>query len=220
MDEEIQTIKHDKLKAYHSMVTISEALPGARHRRRRARRHQGHGRPRPGAGGAGPSHRRGARRHLCRHLLLLCGGHADRHQDQDRAREEAAPLHHRQADAAGLHERRHAAGGAGVRPQGHLRLRAALHRRGGARDAVDRAPRRIPSLHAKRRRDRNDGRQHQQASARESLQGLFGGRLKAAWSVCRCCARPWSGRAPPARRTCAASAAAPLRLGTAGDRYR
>ena len=27
MDEEIQTIKHDKLKAYHSMVTISEAFP-------------------------------------------------------------------------------------------------------------------------------------------------------------------------------------------------
>ena len=27
MDEEIQTIKHDKLKSYHSMVTISEALP-------------------------------------------------------------------------------------------------------------------------------------------------------------------------------------------------
>ena len=27
MDEEIQTIKRDKLKAYHSMVTISEALP-------------------------------------------------------------------------------------------------------------------------------------------------------------------------------------------------
>lgn len=27
MDEEIQTVKHDKLKAYHSMVTISEAFP-------------------------------------------------------------------------------------------------------------------------------------------------------------------------------------------------
>ena len=27
MDEEIQTVRHDKLKAYHSMVTISEALP-------------------------------------------------------------------------------------------------------------------------------------------------------------------------------------------------
>lgn len=27
MDEEIQTMKHDKLKAYHSMVTISEAFP-------------------------------------------------------------------------------------------------------------------------------------------------------------------------------------------------
>jgi chemotaxis protein MotA len=27
MDEEIQTIKHDKMKAYHSMVTISEAFP-------------------------------------------------------------------------------------------------------------------------------------------------------------------------------------------------
>jgi chemotaxis protein MotA len=27
MDEEIQTAKHDKLKAYHSMVTISEAFP-------------------------------------------------------------------------------------------------------------------------------------------------------------------------------------------------
>jgi chemotaxis protein MotA len=27
MDEEIQTVKHDKLKAYHSMITISEAFP-------------------------------------------------------------------------------------------------------------------------------------------------------------------------------------------------
>ena len=27
MDEEIQTVKHDKMKAYHSMVTISEAFP-------------------------------------------------------------------------------------------------------------------------------------------------------------------------------------------------
>ena len=27
MDEEIQTVKHDKLKAYHSMVTMSEAFP-------------------------------------------------------------------------------------------------------------------------------------------------------------------------------------------------
>ena len=93
MDEEIQTVKPDKLKSYHAMVTMSEALPalGIVAAVLGVIKAMGALDQAPEVLGAPDRRRTG--RHVRRHLLLLCGGLPDRHQDQDRAREEDAPLH-------------------------------------------------------------------------------------------------------------------------------
>ena len=122
MDEEIHTIRTDKLKPYHAMVAVGDGLPAL------------------GIVAAvlGVVKAMGALDQSPEILGALIGaalvgtflgiflsyarGRADRHQDQDGAREAQPALHHRQADAACLHERLAAAGGDRVRPQDHLLL--------------------------------------------------------------------------------------------------
>ena len=135
MDEEIQTLRNDKLKAYHAITNIADGLPaigiiaavlgviktmGAITEPPEVLGHLigsvGNGDLRiANAGGARPPDRRGARRHIRRHLLLLRRVRAARDQGEGRPREADAPLHRDQADAARVHERRHAAGRGGIR---------------------------------------------------------------------------------------------------------
>ena len=135
MDEEIQTVKHDKLKAYHSMVTISEALPAL------------------GIVAAvlGVIKAMGAldqAPEVLGHLIgaALVGTFAGIFFSYavvspiatkiKIVREKQMRLYVIvKQTLLGVHERGHAAGGAGARTQDHLRLRAPDHRRGRAGDA-------------------------------------------------------------------------------------
>ena len=134
MDEEIQTLRHDKLKAYHAVTAVADGLPAI------------------GiiAAVLGVVKAMGALAEPPEVLGGLIGAalvgtfagiffsyavfapHRD--QDQGEPREADAALHHDQADAARLHERGHAAGRGRIRPQDDLGLRAADDRRGGAGD--------------------------------------------------------------------------------------
>ena len=137
MDEEIQTIVRDKLKPYHA------------HGRRCRKRLPALGIVAAVLGVIKAMGALDQSPELLGHLIgaALVGTFAGiffsygvvsplATQDQDGAREADAPLHHRQADAARLHERRHAADRARARAQDHLRLRAAVDRRGRAGDAA------------------------------------------------------------------------------------
>ena len=76
MDEEIETLAHEKLQARACLSGGRRRTAGARHRGRGARRHPRHGRARPVARSARRPDRRGAGGHLRRHLPLLRRGRA------------------------------------------------------------------------------------------------------------------------------------------------
>ena len=202
MDEEIQTVKHDKLKAYHSMVTISEAFPALGIVAAVLGVIKAMGALDQAPEVLGAPDRRRAGRHLRGHLLLVCGRLADRQQHQGRARKEDAPLHHRQADAAGVHERGHAPDCARARTQDHLGLRAADDRRGRAGDAGSRAAAAMRTRYARRRRSRRCRGQ----AARERRSGAtawrsFSRAPPTSSSACRCCAWRSIALRSPAPRT-------------------
>ena len=134
MDEEIETIKRDKLKAYQALTAVSDGLPAL------------------GIVAAvlGIIKAMGALDQSPELLGELIGaalvgtfggifmsyglaGPA-RLEDQGDARKTLPALHHHQADAARLHERGDAADRAGARPQDDLRLRPAVDRRRRERD--------------------------------------------------------------------------------------
>ena len=135
MDEEIQTVKADKLKSYHSMVTISEALPAL------------------GIVAAvlGVIKAMGALDQAPEVLGGLIGAAlvgtfagifisysviSPIATKMKIVREKQMRLYIIvKQTLLGFHERGDAAGGAGARPQDHLRLRAPDHRRGRAGDA-------------------------------------------------------------------------------------
>ncbi|MGX1384040.1 chemotaxis protein MotA [Bradyrhizobium japonicum] len=134
MDEEIHTIVKAKLAPYNSMVVVSEALPAL------------------GIVAAvlGVIKAMGALDQSPKLLggfigAALVGTFAGiflsygvlsplRDQDQDDAREALPALYHRQADAAGVHERRHAADRRRARSQDDRERRTAVDRRGRERD--------------------------------------------------------------------------------------
>ncbi|MGY4349164.1 chemotaxis protein MotA [Bradyrhizobium sp. GM7.3] len=138
MDEEIHTIVKSKLAPYHALVVVSEALPalgivaavlgvikamGALDQS-----------PKLLGGFIGAA----LVGNLCRYFPVLRDHFALRDEGEDDAREALPALHHRQADAAGVHERRHAADRRRARPQDDREPRAALDRRRRERD--DRGP--------------------------------------------------------------------------------
>ncbi len=132
MDEEIQTIRNDKLKAYAAVTAIADGLPALGIVAAVLGVIKAMGSlDKPPEVSRRPDRRRPCR-HLRRHSVFLRNLRPARHQDQDRTREEGQALRHRQADAARLHERRHAADCPRIRPQDHLGLRAPDHHRGRA----------------------------------------------------------------------------------------
>ena len=145
MDEEIETLAHDRYKPVHTFQAVADGLPalgivaavlGIIH-----------------AMGAldqspeilGGLHRRGAGGHLRRHLPVLRDCRADRPEGQGGPAKAVAAVYARQAKSARVHERGDAAGGRGVRPQDHSLQGAANDRRGRERD------------HPHRRRGRHQG---------------------------------------------------------------
>ena len=119
MDEEIETLAYDRYKPVHALQASRGRPSRAGHHRRRARHHPRDGRPRPIAGSSRRADRRRAGGHLHRHFSLLRRRRPGRVENQVGSPEAASPLHAGQAEPAGVHERRHAAGGGGIRAQDH-----------------------------------------------------------------------------------------------------
>ena len=125
MDEEIETIKRDKLKAYQALTAVSDGLPALGIVAAVLGIIKAMGALDQSPELLGELIGRRARRHLRRHLHVLRPRRAASLQDQGDAREALQALHHHQAVAAGLHERGDAADRTGARPQDDLRLRPA-----------------------------------------------------------------------------------------------
>ncbi len=134
MDEEIETLHHEKEKPSHAFQAIADGLPAL------------------GIVAAvlGVIHAMGALDQspevlggligaalvgtFARHLPLLRSRRAGREQDQVGARQTTAPLCARQTKPDRLHERRNAAGGGRVRPQDDPQQRAPDDRHRGERN--------------------------------------------------------------------------------------
>ena len=129
MDEEIETVRHDKLKAYHALVAVADGLPALGIIAAVLGVVKAMGAIDQSPGNSRAPDRLGTCRHVCRYLLLLRRGWSARHEGQDHPRQEPPMLRHREAISAGIHERRHAASRDRTWPEGDFRLRTAVDRR-------------------------------------------------------------------------------------------
>ena len=122
MDEEINTVKHDRLKAYHAMVTVGDAFPAIGIIAAVLGVIKAMGAIDQSPEGAGWPDRCGAGWYVRRHFLFLLRRGADLGTDQVGARKEVAALRYCETVVAGLHERRHAADRHRIRAQGDFVL--------------------------------------------------------------------------------------------------